>query len=71
MASLGTTLLGLAAQPAAAESCDDIAEQTIGFVLGVDVSPRARWFAGIEGRRCTSSKTEVMARFEIGAVPLG
>lgn len=64
---LGTTLLGMAARPATAETCDDIADQTIGFVVGVDVSPRARWFAGVEGRRCTSSKTEVMARFELGA----
>jgi len=64
---LGTTLLGMAVRPAAAETCDHIADQTIGFVVGVDVSPRARWFGGIEGRRCVSDKTEVMARFEIGA----
>lgn len=64
---LGTTLLGMAVRPAAAETCDNIAEQTIGFVVGVDVSPRARWFGGIEGRRCVSDKTEVMARFEFGA----
>jgi hypothetical protein len=63
---LGTTLLGLAAQPAAAESCDYIAGSTIGFVFGVDLSPRARVFGGIEGRRCVANNTEVMARFEIG-----
>lgn len=64
---LGTTLLGIAARPAAAERCDYIAGSTIGFVLGVDVSPRMRWFGGIEGRRCVADNTELMARFEIGA----
>ncbi|MBA3453462.1 MAG: hypothetical protein H0T42_10255 [Deltaproteobacteria bacterium] len=57
----------MAARPAAAEDCGHVADSTIGFVVGVDVSPRARWFGGIEGRRCMSDSTELMLRFEIGA----
>ncbi len=66
---LGTTLLGIAARPAAAESCDYVADSTVGFVFGVDLSPRVRVFGGIEARKCVSNSTEVMARFEIGGGP--
>ena len=31
---LGTTLVGIAARPAAAESCDYVADSTVGFVFG-------------------------------------
>jgi len=66
---LGTTLLGLAARPAAAERCDYVADSTVGFVFGVDLAPRVRVFGGIEARKCVSDSTEVMARFEIGGGP--
>lgn len=63
---LGSTLLGIAAAPAAADPCSDIADSSIGLVFGIDVSPRVRVFGGIEGRRCVSTNAELMLRLEVG-----
>ncbi len=63
---LGTTLLGIASTPASAETCDDNAESTIGFTLGVQLSPRSAVIAGVEGRHCLSDKSEGVLRLELG-----
>jgi len=62
--ALGTSLLGTAT--AHADPCDDIADKTIGFVLGVQVSPNVRFVGGVEGRACLNDKTEALVRFELG-----
>jgi hypothetical protein len=64
---LGTSLVAAASEPAAAERCDDRADRSISLVIGLDLSPRVRVFGGIEGRICANSKTELMARLELGA----
>lgn len=63
---LGTTLLTIAAQSAAAEPCDDHADSSIGVVLGMDFAPKARLLFGIEGRKCIGDKGEVFARLQVG-----
>ncbi len=63
---VGTSLLGAAAGTAEARPCDDIASRTVGFVLGVDLAPRARLFGGVEARVCLDDRSEAMARVEVG-----
>jgi hypothetical protein len=63
---LGTSLLGLAAAPAAADPCDDYADRTVALVIGVDVAPKLSLIGGIEGRACVSDEAEVMLRLELG-----
>lgn len=63
---LGTSLAGLAAAPAAAEPCDDVASETVALVIGLNLSPRPGLVGGIEARRCVRDDAEVMVRFELG-----
>lgn len=63
---LGSTLLTIAAQPATAEPCDDHADSSIGVVLGMDFTPKARLLFGLEGRKCLGDKGEVFARLQVG-----
>src|SRR5690606_11356910 len=49
-----------------AEPCDDIAERTIGFVVGLQFSPGVSLVGGIEGRHCLSDRTEALVRVELG-----
>lgn len=64
---LGSTLLAAGARPAAADPCDDHADRTIAFVLGLQVAPEVRVVGGVEARACINDKTEAMLRFELGA----
>lgn len=63
---LGTALVSAAAGTARAEPCDYNAEQTIGFVLGLQFSPGVKVIGGIEGRKCMSDRSEAMLRLELG-----
>lgn len=66
---VGTTLLGAAVERAEAEACQDVAERSIGFVIGVDLSPRARLIGGVEARACLADGAEALVRIEIGGPP--
>lgn len=50
-----------------AKPCDDVAEQTIAVVIGVDMADRLRLVGGVEGRRCVGDGAELMIRLEAGA----
>lgn len=60
---LGTTLLTASAR---AEPCDAEAENSVGLVLGMDFTPKARVLVGIEARQCLGDKGEVFARLQAG-----
>ena len=62
---LGTTLLGLLS-PAMAEPCDDLDETTLGFTVGIQLSPSAKLIGGVEVRHCLADATEAMLRVELG-----
>ena len=63
---LGTSLVAAASGNARADSCNEVAEGTVAFVLGVQLAPNTRLVGGIEARRCLSNKTEALVRFELG-----
>lgn len=63
---IGGSLLAAATGTAHADSCDDIADSTIAFVLGVQVAPTTKLVGGIEGRRCIAHNSEAMIRLELG-----
>ncbi len=63
---ISTSLLGAAVTQARANSCDDIAERTVGVVVGVDVGDRTRLIGGLEYRQCLDHRTEGFVRVEVG-----
>lgn len=63
---IGTSLLGAASVPAAADPCDWETSQSFGFVLGLDLSPRLRVIGGVEGRVCLDERSEALVRLELG-----
>lgn len=63
---LGGSLIAAASSSAAADPCDTSDGASLGFTLGVDISPKAALIGGVEVRKCVSDKSELMLRLELG-----
>lgn len=63
---LAPALVGLAAAPAAADTCGEEADTAVGIVIGVDLSPKPRLVGGVEVRQCISNDSDAFLRLEVG-----
>ena len=62
---IGGSLVATAGTAGAAP-CDEIADKTVAFVIGVDLADQLKVVGGMEGRACVGERGEAMFRMEFG-----